>query len=210
MIGRNVAGKFVVEKFLGGGAMGAVYKAYQKSIEKHVAIKVLHREFGAEPSIRSSRFEREAKRRVSPRPRQPDAGARLRSRARRCLLHRDGAARGAEPATRWIKDDGRLSDERIAGLVRQTLAGLAVAHEMGIIHRDLKPENIVILEKFDDDGNRAELVKVCDFGMAKLVTPEAGEGVGAPLSSEKLTSHGVVVGTPDYMSPEQARKGERL
>ena len=60
MIGRNVAGKFLVEKFLGGGAMGAVYKAYQKSIEKHVAIKVLHKEFGAEASF-VSRFEREAK-----------------------------------------------------------------------------------------------------------------------------------------------------
>src|SRR5208283_5247719 len=62
-------------------------------------------------------------------------------------------------------------------------------------------------ERSDDDGNRAEVVKVCDFGMAKLITPDP-EAQG-PLSSEKLTSHGVVVGTPDYMSPEQGR-GERL
>src|SRR5580704_14766320 len=60
MIGRNIAGKFLVETFLGGGAMGAVYKAYQKSIEKHVAIKVLHREFVMDSNF-VSRFEREAK-----------------------------------------------------------------------------------------------------------------------------------------------------
>ena len=60
MIGRHVAGKFLVETFLGGGAMGAVYKAYQKSIEKHVAIKVLHRQFVTDSNF-VSRFEREAK-----------------------------------------------------------------------------------------------------------------------------------------------------
>ena len=210
MIGRNVAGKFLVEKFLGGGAMGAVYKAYQKSIEKHVAIKVLHKEFVVEPTF-VSRFEREAKAaslldhinlmRVIDYGREPDGV---------CYI----AMELLEGRTLFqvLKEDGRLSNERLAGLVRQTLAGLAVAHEMGIIHRDLKPENIVVLEKSDDDGKRAEVVKVCDFGMAKLVTPDADKEGGqaeAPLSSEKLTSHGVVVGTPDYMSPEQGR-GERL
>ena len=209
MIGRNVAGKFVVEKFLGGGAMGAVYKAYQKSIEKHVAIKVLHKEFGAEASF-VSRFEREAKAaslldhvnlmRVIDYGREPDGVCYI---AMELLEGRS--------LFQVIKEDSPLPPNRIAGLIRQTLAGLAVAHEQGIIHRDLKPENIVVLEKSDDDGNRAELVKVCDFGMAKLVTPDAeveGSGQG-PISSEKLTSHGVVVGTPDYMSPEQG-KGERL
>jgi len=209
MIGRNVAGKFVVEKFLGGGAMGAVYKAYQKSIEKHVAIKVLHKEFGAEASF-VSRFEREAKAaslldhvnlmRVIDYGREPDGVCYI---AMELLEGRS--------LFQVIKEDSPLPPNRIAGLIRQALAGLAVAHEQGIIHRDLKPENIVVLEKSDDDGNRAELVKVCDFGMAKLVTPDAeveGSGQG-PLSSEKLTSHGVVVGTPDYMSPEQG-KGERL
>jgi serine/threonine protein kinase len=205
MIGRNVAGKFLVEKFLGGGAMGAVYKAYQKSLEKHVAIKVLHREFVVEPSF-VSRFEREAKAaslldhvnlmRVLDYGREADGVCYI---AMELLEGRS--------LYQVIKDDTPLADERIAGLIRQTLAGLAVAHEMGIIHRDLKPENIIVLEKSDDDGRRAELVKVCDFGMAKLITPE-NETTG-PLSSEKLTSHGVVVGTPDYMSPEQG-KGEKL
>jgi len=205
MIGRNIAGKFMVEKFLGGGAMGAVYKAYQKSIQKNVAIKVLHKEFVVEPTF-VSRFEREAKAaslldhvnlmRVLDYGREPDGVCYI------AMELLDGRS-----LYQLLKDDGRLTNIRIAGIIRQTLAGLAVAHEMGIIHRDLKPENIVVLEKSDDDGNRVELVKVCDFGMAKLVTPDH-EAQG-PLSSEKLTSHGVVVGTPDYMSPEQG-KGERL
>ncbi len=205
MIGRNLAGKFLVEKLLGGGAMGAVYKAYQRSIEKHVAIKVLHREFVQEATF-VSRFEREAKAaslldhvnlmRVLDYGREPDGVCYI---AMELLEGRS--------LYQVMKEDGRLGNERLAGLLRQTLAGLAVAHEMGIVHRDLKPENIVVLEKPDDDGNRAELVKVCDFGMAKLVTPDQEKQ--GPLSSEKLTSHGVVVGTPDYMSPEQGR-GERL
>jgi serine/threonine-protein kinase len=205
MIGRNVAGKFLIDSFLGGGAMGGVYKAYQASIEKHVAIKVLHREYVAEPTF-VSRFEREAKAaslldhinlmRVIDYGREPDGV---------CYI----AMELLEGRTLFqvLKDEGRLDPDRIANILRQTLAGLAVAHDMGIIHRDLKPENLMIVERFDDDGNRAEVVKVCDFGMAKLITPDP-EAQG-PLSSEKLTSHGVVVGTPDYMSPEQGR-GERL
>ena len=205
LMGRTISGKYKIEKFLGGGAMGAVYKAYQKSIEKHVAIKVLHREFVREPSF-VSRFEREAKAaslldhgnlmRVIDYGREADGV---------CYIAMELLE--GKSLYQLMKDGGRLGNERIASLIRQTLAGLAVAHEMGIIHRDLKPENIIVLEKSDDDGRRIELVKVCDFGMAKLVTPDQdGE---APLSSEKLTSHGVVVGTPDYMSPEQG-KGERL
>jgi serine/threonine-protein kinase len=208
MIGRTIAGKFHVEKFLGGGAMGAVYKAYQKSIQKHVAIKVLHKEFVVEASF-VSRFEREAKAaslldhvnlmRVIDYGREPDGVCYI---AMELLEGRS--------LFQVLKEDGRLANERMAGLIRQTLAGLAVAHEQGIIHRDLKPENIIVLEKFDDDGKRAEIVKVCDFGMAKMVSPDAEvPSSEAPLSSEKLTSHGVVVGTPDYMSPEQGR-GERL
>ncbi len=205
IIGRNIAGKFVIESFLGGGAMGGVYKAYQRSIEKHVAIKVLHREYVADPTF-VSRFEREAKAaslldhvnlmRVVDYGREPDGI---------CYI----AMELLEGRTLFqvLKEEGRLDPARTANIIRQTLAGLALAHDVGIIHRDLKPENVVLVERFDDDGNRAEVVKVCDFGMAKLITPDP-EAQG-PLSSEKLTSHGVVVGTPDYMSPEQGR-GERL
>src|SRR6202012_297237 len=79
-------------------------------------------------------------------------------------------------------------------------------HDMGVIHRDLKPENIMVLERKDDEGH--DIVKVCDFGIAKIAESEDDEpsrkGTGA-----KLTTTGLVVGTPEYMSPEQAR-GEKL
>ena len=78
MIGRNVAGKFLVETFLGGGAMGAVYMAYQKSIEKHVAIKVLHREFVTDSNF-VSRFGAGGQGGLTPRPCEPDARDRLRA-----------------------------------------------------------------------------------------------------------------------------------
>jgi len=81
-----------------------------------------------------------------------------------------------------------------------------VAHEMGIVHRDLKPENIMLLQGTDDEGRARDLVKVCDFGIAKFTdrrdgTPQTG--------GQKLTTAGIVVGTPEYMSPEQG-KGEAL
>src|ERR1700722_7784590 len=112
MIGRNVAGKFLVETFLGGGAMGAVYMAYQKSIEKHVAIKVLHREFVTDSNF-VSRFEREAKAaslldhanlmRVMDYGREPDGV---------CYIAME--LLNGRSLFQLLKDEGKISDERIA------------------------------------------------------------------------------------------------
>jgi serine/threonine-protein kinase len=96
-----------------------------------------------------------------------------------------------------IDEDSPLPVARIVDIASQALAALAVAHDLGVIHRDLKPENIMILEGDDDEGHTHDIVKVCDFGVAKLL-----EGSSRGPS---VTGHGVVVGTPEYMSPEQAR-----
>jgi serine/threonine-protein kinase len=82
----------------------------------------------------------------------------------------------------------------------QTLAALAVAHDAGIVHRDLKPENIMLVMRPGDDGAPVETVKVEDFGIAKLV-----EGCADGEPGQKLTTQGIVAGTPEYISPEQAQ-----
>jgi serine/threonine-protein kinase len=105
-----------------------------------------------------------------------------------------------------VMSEESLSPERMADIVAQALAAVAAANAMGIVHRDLKPENIMILRGADEEGNPRDVVKVCDFGIAKFM-----EDRGTPIDEgeRKLTQHGIVVGTPEYMSPEQCR-GEPL
>ena len=107
---------------------------------------------------------------------------------------------------RVLQQEWPLAPARVADILSQALAALAVAHEMGIVHRDLKPENIMLLHGTDDEGRPRDIVKVCDFGIAKFTDRRDG----APRTGgQKLTTQGIVVGTPEYMSPEQG-KGEAL
>jgi serine/threonine-protein kinase len=206
LIGRTIAGKFRVEEFLGGGAMGAVYKARQVALEKDVAVKVMHREVATDPQF-AARFHREAKAasrldhpnsmRVIDFGEEPDG-----------LLYIAMEYLSGRDLYKVIHEDWPLSDARIADVLMQALAALAVAHDMGVIHRDLKPENIMVLRGKDDEGREADVVKVCDFGIAKI-TEKEGENEPPKTQGQKLTTAGLVVGTPEYMSPEQAR-GEKL
>jgi serine/threonine-protein kinase len=108
-----------------------------------------------------------------------------------------------------LREEYPLSRERIVTILSQVLAALAVAHEMGVIHRDLKPENIMLLPAKDDEGSAIEVVKVCDFGIAKIVEPDTDTNGAEPTRTAThtgtLTAHGMLIGTPEYMSPEQAR-----
>src|SRR5262249_36463569 len=115
-----------------------------------------------------------------------------------------------------MRDEGLFSTDRTASVIAQSLAAIAVAHEMGVLHRDLKPENIMLLHTVDDEGRPADLVKVCDFGIAKLAGSPLADmhRDSAPTSVEgkneqRLTRMGLIMGTPAYMSPEQAC-GEEL
>jgi len=203
LVGHTVAGKFLIESFIGGGAMGAVYKARQIALDKVVAIKVMHPE-RARDSMYAVLFEREA--RAASRLDHPnsvrvlDFGQEPNGSLYIAMEYFPG-----RDLHRLLADDWPLSSARIADLLSQALAAVAVAHDMGIVHRDLKPENILVQQGIDDEGKPHDVVKVCDFGIAKVTEPGAAASAG---TGPRLTE-GVVIGTPHYMSPEQGR-GEAL
>ena len=193
-IGRTIAETFRLDKLIGEGAMGRVYQGEQLSLGKPIAIKVLHRHLGGDPRI-ARRFHREAK-----------AASRLSHPNSVQIIDfgedDDGTLFIAmellegEDLQTIIDHDAPLTPTRIANLMKQTLRALDEAHHAGIIHRDLKPENVVVLSE-----REGERVKVCDFGIAKIVESEG--------RSTAITKDGYVCGTPEYMAPEQAR-GEEI
>ena len=207
LVGRTIAGKYVVENLIGSGAMGAVFRARQVALEKTVAIKVMHGEHANDPTF-AARFQREAK--AASRLNHPnsiqvlDFGAEPDGLLYIAMEYLDGRS-----LHHVLRDEWPLASARVADILMQTLAALAVAHDMGVVHRDLKPENIMILSGTDDDGRPKDIVKVCDFGIAKITDPRAYRGHGERDSEGPVTTAGFLVGTPEYMSPEQGR-GEKL
>src|SRR5512140_1498175 len=201
LVGRTIAGKFVLLEVLGKGAMGCVYKARQTSLDKIVAIKVLHIDLAADTTF-AARFKREAK-----------AASKL-DHPNSIRIIDFGEDEGGllfiamefvegRSLLRLLVDDWPLSPARIVGLLTQALGALAVAHDAGVVHRDVKPENILVSSTVDDEGTPVDVVKVCDFGIAKISDARAyqsGAGTTGPL-----TRSGTLVGTPEYMSPEQGR-----
>ncbi|HEY5241573.1 MAG TPA: serine/threonine-protein kinase, partial [Polyangiaceae bacterium] len=174
LVGRTIAGKFLVEGLIGSGAMGAVYRARQVALDKTIAIKVLHSENADDPTF-AARFQREAK--AASRLNHPnsmqviDFGAEPDGLLYIAMEYLDGRS-----LHRVLREDSPISSARVADILMQTLAALAVAHDMGVVHRDLKPENIVVLEGADDDGRLRDIVKVCDFGIAKITDSRAYRG----------------------------------
>jgi serine/threonine protein kinase len=191
LIGRLLAQKFLIGRLLGSGAMGRVYLAEQTNLGKQVALKVLHNAMAGDAAL-AKRFYREAKSASMlshPNILQiidfgDDGG--LLFIAMELLSGRD--------LYRAIKQDFPFSLDRIGHIGGQILGALDEAHDKGVIHRDLKPENVMLL----DVRGESDFVKVCDFGIAKVASERDGEG-------SAITMAGMVCGTPEYMSPEQAR-----
>lgn len=191
LMGKVVARKFKVEKLLGVGGMGKVYKARQLSLDKAVVVKVLHDHFREDPQL-VQRFQREAK-----------AASRLNHPNSIQIIdfgQDDGGVvfmamefLQGQDLYSLLKKEGPLPADRLAKIMIQVCSALAEAHEQNVIHRDLKPENIMV----EDRRGQRDYVKVLDFGIAKIQDP--GEG------QQALTQAGMVCGTPEYMSPEQAR-----
>lgn len=190
-IGQVVDGRYRIEAPIGAGGLGAVYRATHLGLERPVALKVLHLAFGIEDDIKR-RFAREA--------RALSSLTHPRIVAATDFGDADGVSYLAmellEGRTlRHVIDDGALEPDRAVAILDQILEGLAFAHSRGVIHRDLKPSNVLLAETRDGSLD----VKILDFGLAKIGDPDAD---GPP--SPTLTQLGTVLGTPAYMSPEQA------
>jgi serine/threonine-protein kinase len=191
MIGSTIDGRYIVEALLGEGGMGTVYAARHAIIDKRVAIKVLRKEAAADESS-AQRFIIEAKA-ASKIGHQnivdiTDFGVLPAGNAYFVMEFLDGPTLG-----KLVHEHKHIPAARAVAICMQVARGLAAAHAKSIIHRDLKPENIFALEK---DGT-PDFVKIVDFGIAKDV--KAGK---------RLTAVGMVLGTPEYMSPEQATGAE--
>jgi serine/threonine-protein kinase len=190
--GLVIDGKYSITRMIGEGGMGAVYEGVNVLIRRRVAIKVLLPGLENSGSQAVERFEREAQ----------AAGCigndhilevldlgTLPSGARYMVME---FLEGESLAQR-IKRMGRLTPDQIAPLLRQALVGLDAAHRAGIVHRDLKPDNIFILR---EKAGRPDFVKLIDFGISKF---------NALDGDMSMTRTGAVMGTPYYMSPEQAK-----
>src|SRR5262245_30630503 len=203
LLGHTIAGKFVIEAVIGTGAMGVVYRAKQTALDKIVAIKVMHGGLVSDETF-AARFHREAK--AASRLDHPnsirilDFGQEPDGRLYIAMDYLDG-----RDLLEVINHEWPLSTARMVDILAQALSALAVAHELGILHRDLKPENIMVQRTTNDDGSPADSIKVCDFGIAKIIERDDDPA----KNRERLSTGGIVVGTPAYMSPEQAR-GELL
>jgi eukaryotic-like serine/threonine-protein kinase len=185
-------GDYEIQSLLGAGGMGEVYRARDLRLRRGVAIKVLPAFVASDPE-RLRRFEQEA-----------TAAAAL-NHPNILAVHQMGTFDGAPYLVSELLEGETLREliKRGPMTVRRTMdygiqiaRGLAAAHEKGIVHRDLKPENLFVTK----DGR----VKILDFGLAKLVQPQAGAGHSAVTLGDE-TEPGMVMGTAGYMSPEQVR-----
>jgi serine/threonine-protein kinase len=194
-VGDVVAERYRIDAVLGEGGMGIVYRAEHLHLHKAHALKVLLPEWSAMPEI-VARFEREAITAghiESPHVAAATDFGRLPDGSFFLVMELV-----AGRTLRSVLDGGALEPARALHILAGILSGLHAAHSAGVVHRDLKPENVMLVDRDRDP----DFAKVLDFGIAKV---DAGLVAGRDSStSNPLTRVGAVIGTPDYMSPEQA------
>ena len=189
LIGVVVAERYRIKEPIGRGGMGVVYRVEHARIGKLMALKLLTGELTRDPR-QVARFKREAQ--LVSRLSHPNTVQVFDFGASDGLVYLAMEYLKGEDLGHLIRRTGPLSVERTLKIVIQICSSLAEAHAMGMVHRDLKPENIIVMQGGEDE----DLIKVLDFGLAKLRE-------GSELS--EVTSRGAIVGTPYYMSPEQIR-----
>jgi len=194
LVGSVIAGNYHIEKKLGEGGMGAVYLGKHVKMGRKSAIKVMTQSMAHDPDA-IARFNREATN--AARINHPNV----------CAIYDFGETTDGliylamefiegQSLSDLLEQEGALPPGRAAAIFQQCGDALQAAHDLGIVHRDLKPDNIMLSR----GKGGADVVKVVDFGIAKAATGEEGQ---------KVTKTGLVVGTPEYMSPEQLA-GDKL
>src|SRR4029079_11610076 len=200
MVGRVFMGRYEVQRLLGEGGMGRVYLARQLDLGRQVVVKVMHDHIAAD-SIFRDRFRREMQ--LMAHFVHPYAvtlyDASLDDPQGPCIVME--YLRGITLDT-LLARNGRLTPMRVDRLLGQLCEGLQPAHSQGIIHRDLKPANLMVV----DPDTPYEIIKVMDFGLAKLIDHSSGIGM---MMHQSNTGIDFAVGTPGYISPEQVR-GEEI
>ncbi|HEY3819888.1 MAG TPA: protein kinase [Polyangiaceae bacterium] len=193
IVGATVAGKYRIRRIIGSGSMGIVCEAEHLEIGKRLAIKVIDASLAGMSDI-AMRFRQEARAASLVESQHIvqvfDVGADEKLGLYLVMEYLTG-----EDLSARIAREKRLPADTAVRFAVQVARGLAKAHEAGVIHRDLKPANIFLTEREDDEP----LVKILDFGISKVIDASRAE------SKLKLTRAGTVVGTPQYMSPEQAQ-----
>ncbi|HVK69208.1 MAG TPA: protein kinase [Polyangium sp.] len=188
--GMQIAGKFTLQRLIAAGSMGTVFEAWDMFVERRVAIKLMHPNYDRDPGM-IARFRREAQ--TTAAIQHPNV----------VTIHEVGQRRDGtfymvqellegESLREYLAPRGRLTEHEAMTIMVPIMGALIAAHRRGIVHRDIKPENIVLT-----DSTSGEVVpKLIDFGLARINTLDP---------KRKLTLSGVVMGTPEYMAPEQAK-----
>ena len=196
LLGQTLAGKYLVEKLIKRGGMGAVYQGKHVLMDKTVAIKVLRPALAVDDDV-VARFSREAK--AASRISHPhavsvtDFGESENGIVFLVMEYLDGRT-----LKEIIRSEGAMPLTRVVEIIRQVTGALDAAHGQGVVHRDLKSDNIMLSQT--DGGDWA---KVLDFGIAKIQQPEG-------VRDNDITAANLVIGTPQYMSPEQCSQTQPL
>ncbi|MBX3208071.1 MAG: protein kinase [Labilithrix sp.] len=194
-VGRLLAGKYLIEAAIGRGAAATVYRATHKDLRRSVAVKILHAENQGESQF-IRRFKSEAL--TASKLEHVNVTRIIDFGEERGELYLVMELVSGLTLEAILAAEGPLPPRRVVDIGIQVCRALVFAHGQGVIHRDIKPENVMIVPDADDDGEPCDLVKVCDFGLAKLRDPGDGDSV-------EITVSGMLCGSPAYMSPEQTR-----
>ncbi|HSB27887.1 MAG TPA: protein kinase [Pyrinomonadaceae bacterium] len=204
--GKLLAARYLLEKRLGRGAMGQVYLARDQNLQtRRVAVKTVRPDILSDEDLQEgeaiARFEREARAAASIRhPNVVDVTDFGKSPDGVFFLVMEYVE--GETLYDLLRREGTINPQRAVNILRQTVAGVEAAHDEGILHRDLKPANIFLMQQRRRATTEDGFVKVGDFGLAKIVSADRSD----VTSSSGPASRGII-GTPEYMAPEQMQQG---